>query len=478
MKNKVGILKALLYFLSIMLFSLNTYFAIHYRFLGNDKIKYIYFGVNLIIIVAIAILLYFRKLKKTTFVIIILYNLLSLFLFYNIVKAVDFIETLNNNGLTSEYTMSVAVRSNSEINNIEDLVNQKIQAPMDMDKENINLLLTDIKKKKKIDLKTVNGPSYTSDLDSLLRGDTKAIVVNSAYEDLIRTAYPEYDKQVKKIYEYKVIKDNSDLLFNRNKKLGDSFNIYVSGIDIYGPITTVSRSDVNIIATVNTKTKKILLTTVPRDSYVKIADGGKDQYDKLTHAGVYGINSSVHTLENLLDIKIDYYARVNFSRFMNIVDYVGGIEVNNDKAFTSYHGKYDFPVGNVELDSKKALGFVRERYSFEHGDQDRAKNQQKVLTELIRKMTKIKSLSNYEEIIYEIINSTQTNMPLDVMMNFVNKNFDSNTDFDIKDSRFEGVFVNGLPSYAMPDRKLNMFKLSEDSVIEAQKKIKDVLNGK
>ena len=106
-------------------------------------------------------------------------------------------------------------------------------------------------------------------------------------------------------------------------------------------------------------------------------DGGNNQGDKLTHAGIYGVDASIHTLENLYDIKIDYYVRLNFTSFLKLVDLVGGIDVENDQEFTSLHGNYHFPVGKVHLDSEQALGFVRERYSLEGGDNDRGKNQRK-----------------------------------------------------------------------------------------------------
>lgn len=110
----------------------------------------------------------------------------------------------------------------------------------------------------------------------------------------------------------------------------ESFNVYISGIDSFGSITSVSRSDVNIILTINQKTGEILLTTTPRDAYVPIAGGGNDQLDKLTHAGIYGVDASVQTLENLYGIDISYYARINFTSFLHMIDLIGDIEVYND----------------------------------------------------------------------------------------------------------------------------------------------------
>ena len=164
------------------------------------------------------------------------------------------------------------------------------------------------------------------------------MVLNSVFESVIENEHPDYASKIKKIYTYKISKkiENAQSPATNN----DVFNIYVSGIDTYGPVSSVSRSDVNIIMTVNRKTKKVLLTTTPRDAYVPIADGGNNQNDKLTHAGIYGVEASIHTLENLYGIKTNYYIRLNFTSFLKLVDLLGGIDVYNDQEFTSLHGNY------------------------------------------------------------------------------------------------------------------------------------------
>ncbi|MCC9732513.1 LCP family protein, partial [Streptococcus agalactiae] len=187
----------------------------------------------------------------------------------------------------------------------------------------------------------------------------------------------------------------------------------ISGIDTFGSISTVSRSDVNIIMTVNTNTHKVLLTTTPRDAYVKIPDGGGNQYDKLTHAGLYGVETSMKTLENLYDINLDYYARINFSSFLKLIDLLGGVTVYNDQAFTSKHGNFDFPVGQVTLNSEQALGFVRERYSLQGGDNDRGRNQEKVIAAIINKLASSQSVTKLNSITSQLQTSVQTNMTID-----------------------------------------------------------------
>ena len=230
--------------------------------------------------------------------------------------------------------------------------------------------------------------------------------------------------------------------------------------------------------TVNKKTGKILLTTTPRDSYVKIADGGNNQYDKLTHAGIYGVDASIHTLENLYDIKIDYYARLNFTSFTKIVDIIGGVDVYNDQSFVSHIGNYNFEPGMLHLDSAHALAFVRERYSLTDGDNDRGKNQEKVITAIIKKITSKQGLSNYQSIIKELSQSIQTNMPIETALGLANEQLSAGKDYNVASQALTGTGTMGLPSYAMPGATLYMTQINEQSLTEVTENIKDVLEGK
>lgn len=395
----------------------------------------------------------------------------SLFAFKSLV---DVAHNMNETASYSEIEMSVVVPSNSSVNDVSDLTS--VQAPTDADGSNINELLSHIKSEKGVDLATEKVDSYQAAYENLVNGSSQAMVFNSAYSSLLEMSYENYQSNLKTIYSYKIktsIKDEA--------KAHDSnvFNIYISGIDTYGSISTVSRSDVNLILTVNMNTHKILITETPRDAYVKIPDGGADQYDKLTHAGIYGVETSEKTLENLYGITIDYYARLNFDSFLKLIDALGGVTVYNSQAFTSLHGNYDFPVGNVTLDSDKALGFVRERYSLEHGDYDRGNNQMKVIQAILNKMTSLKSVSNYSTIISNVQDSIQTDMKLDTVMKLVNGQLDSGEKFTITSQEVTGTGSTGeLTSYAMPTAGLYMIQLDDASVAKASQAIKDVMEGK
>ena len=229
--------------------------------------------------------------------------------------------------------------------------------------------------------------------------------------------------------------------------------------------------------TVNMNTHKILLTTTPRDAYVKIPGGGADQYDKLTHAGIYGVETSEQTLEDLYGTKIDYYARINFTSFLKLIDQLGGVTVHNDQAFTQE--KFDFPVGDIQMNSEQALGFVRERYSLDGGDNDRGKNQEKVISAILNKLASLKSVSNFTSIVNNLQDSVQTNMSLNTINALANTQLESGSKFTVTSQAVTGTGSTGqLISYAMPNSSLYMMKLDNSSVESASQAIKNLMEEK
>lgn len=368
--------------------------------------------------------------------------------------------------------MSVVVLKDSDVHNVTQL--DSVTGPTDTDNDNIQKLIADIKTSQSKELTVEQSTSYLAAYKSLVSGEAKAIVLNSVFENIIESEYPDYASKIRKIYTKNITKEVAAPKVSKNK----SFNVYVSGIDTYGPISSVSRSDVNILMTVNQDSKKILLTTTPRDSYVPIADGGNNQKDKLTHAGIYGVDSSIHTLENLYGVDINYYVRLNFTSFLKLIDLLGGVDVYNDQEFTAHtNGKF-YPVGNVHLDSEQALGFVRERYSLADGDRDRGRNQQKVIVAIIQKLTSTEALKNYSDILQGLQDSLQTNMPIETMMDLVNTQLESGGSYKVNSQDLKGTGRMGLPSYAMPDSNLYMMEIDDSSLAAAKSAIQDVMEGR
>ncbi|MCS4487696.1 LCP family glycopolymer transferase CpsA [Streptococcus sciuri] len=455
--------------------SFYTIYAMYsYHFLAFRYINVLLTTLLLGALVVSLILILLKRAKKITTTLLAIVLVVTFSIIFAFRSAINLGESLNKSTFYSEVEMSVVVPKDSSITSIDQV--KTVEAPTSSDSENIAALIKQVKTDKGIDLQTTTVDSYQKAYTNLMEGSSQAMVLNSAYSSLLELQDKDFSSNLKTLYTYKVKKATKSSAVSTDK---DSFNIYVSGIDTYGSISTVSRSDVNIIMTVNLKTHKILLTTTPRDSYVQIPDGGNNQYDKLTHAGIYGVDTSRKTLENLYGITIDYYVRLNFTSFLKLIDEIGGITVYNDQAFTSYTNKnYSFGVGNVTLNSEGALAFVRERYSLENGDNDRGKNQEKVISAIVNKLVSFNSLTKLSAIVSNLQDSIQTNMPLSDIMEIANSQLSSDDKFTVASQAVSGTGSTGqLTSYAMPSASLYMMQLNQDSIDKAKAAINATLNG-
>ena len=425
-KKKKGIFSIFTYIFGVIaiLFTIYTMYSIHKFNLFNfhNISNYIYImGIIDIIIIIVCML----KLKKTAIVISILTIILNSVAFYGIQSVTGLFEKFNQNAKYEEIRVNIYTLKENEktdissiISDIEkgkDLIIMGSKNDEETAKKTKNKLVEDIVyknnklSKEKVDekLKIEYKNTYVETYKDIIDKKQEMMILNSAYEGILELNDEKYKDKIKSIYETDFKEEIKELEQEKTKeekqenqnnnqenkhisKKDGVYNIYISGIDVAGNIATVSRSDVNIIMTVNTKTKKILLTTTPRDTYLKIPGKGQDQYDKLTHAGMYGIQTSIATIQNLYDMDIDYYVRLNFTSFLNIINLVGNIEVYNDQAFKASHGGYHMPKGMITLDAKKALAFVTERFSLENGDYDRGKNQEKVIEAVIKKIANIR----------------------------------------------------------------------------------------
>lgn len=456
-----------LYAITLCLFLVTMY---RYNILDFRYLNYIVTLLLVGVAVLAGILMWRKKARIFTALLLVFSLVITSVGIYGMQEVVKFSTRLNSNSTFSEYEMSILVPANSDITDVRQLTS--ILAPAEYDQDNITALLENISKMESTQLVTSPTTSYLTAYQSMLNGESQAMVFNGVFTNILENEDPDFSSKVKKIYSFKVTQTVETAT---EQVSGDSFNIYISGIDTYGPISSVSRSDVNIIMTVNRATHKILLTTTPRDSYVAIADGGQNQYDKLTHAGIYGVNASVHTLENLYGIDISNYIRLNFTSFLQLIDLVGGIDVENTQEFTS--GGYNFPVGTVHLDAEQALIFVRERYSLANGDNDRGQNQEKVIAALIKKLSSPDNLANYQAILTGLEGSIQTDLSLETIMGLVNTQLESGTQFTVESQALTGTGRSDLSSYAMPGSQLYMMEINQDSLEQAKAAIQSVLDG-
>lgn len=331
--------------------------------------------------------------------------------------------------------MVVVVKKDDAANSLMDASMYRFGTQTAVDQENTQIMVDNINASLGREVKIEQYGTIQELANALLEGRVDAAIYNQALDGLITDAIEDYSDRVRVLYQYGIETE----IEQESVDVGEPFNVYISGIDVDGPIATNSRSDVNLIMTVNPNTKKILLTNTPRDYYVQIPDISGEQRDKLTHAGIYGVDASMKTLEQLYGIDISYYARVNFTSLVEIVDALGGVEVDSDFEFTTLHGDFKIQKGKNYLNGEQALGFSRERYSFEDGDNQRGKNQEKVLTAIIQKACTPAILKNAGEVITGVSDSVQTNMSSEEIAKFINAQIEEPSGWNIESQAVSGT---------------------------------------
>lgn len=302
------------------------------------------------------------------------------------------------------------------------------------------------------------------------------ILVNESTKNLLNTDLSDMNIKLKEIYKVYVSIEKSDIV-----KVVDvtktPFNIYIAGGDAYGSIDNVANTDVNMVATIDPVNRKILLTSIPRDYYVNLPSFGDDAYDKLTHAGYYGIEESVKAVENLLDIDINYYVKVNFSTIEGVINAIGGVDVYSDYSFCVEGGGPCYKKGYNHMDGKKALAFARERHSFKDGDVQRVKNQQKVLEAIINKVTSsIKLITNFSQILDSVSASFSTNMETKSINRLVKMQLNDMRGWSIETQNLVGTDLYTKNTYTFPNIELYVMKQDSNSVNEAKNKIEEYVD--
>ena len=265
-----------------------------------------------------------------------------------------------------------------------------------------------------------------------------------------------------------------------NKITKEPFVLYLSGVDNRGELTEKARSDVNILAVVNPTTKRVALINTPRDYYVDLA--GTDSKDKLTHAGLYGVETSMATLGNLYGIQVDHYIRIDFSGFISIIDAVGGVDVYSDQAFTSVGspGYYDPPTfaeGWNHLDGKSALAFARERHAFASGDIQRGINQMKVIDAMANKLKSPTVLMSFSKLMDAVSNCFVTSLSQEQISALVRMQLGDLANWDIESCSVTGSSGKSSQCYSAKGQSLYVMKPDESSVSKAKELIASVLGG-
>lgn len=310
-------------------------------------------------------------------------------------------------------------------------------------------------------------------VDALYAQDVKVIVINEANRNLIEDYYKTFSEDTRVLSTHSVetvIEEKKEQ--KKNDITTTPFNLYLSGIDLYGDIEQTSRSDVNVIMTVNPNTKQILLTTTPRDYYVPLSVSNGIP-DKLTHAGNHGVDCSIKTLEKLYDIDIDYYVRVNFTSVQKIVDLLGGIRLYSDFDFTSDWGP-SFKKGYNQVNGKQALAFCRERHHFANGDYQRGRNHQHMVEAILNKAMSPDILPNYAKLLKTVSKNFQTNMSAKQITALCKMQLDDMAQWKVKFANANGTGAMRT-TFSYQSRKLYVCLPDYNSVDKISKRIKKYL---
>lgn len=312
---------------------------------------------------------------------------------------------------------------------------------------------------------------------ALYDGEVDAIIYNSAYSNIIKEQYSTFTKDTKVIYKHNIVveieSDTSD------ESVTKPFAVYLSGIDTNGDITEQGRSDVNIVAVVNPTSHQVLLITTPRDYYVPIPGVSGGQDDKLTHAGIYGVDVSMQTLEELYDTDIEFFGRVNFTSMTSVVDALGGLDVESDLEFdTGWESGAEIHVneGMNHFDGISALAFCRERQALPDGDNGRGVHQQAVITAIIKKMMSPAMLRGASDIIESVSDGVDTNFTSSQIQSLIKTQLRTNAKWNIYSVAADGT--GGTDScYSSGDEELYVTYPDENSVAEIIGLIKKVKDG-
>lgn len=373
--------------------------------------------------------------------------------------------------------VSMYVMDDDPAQTVNDAANYEIGIMSSVDRENTDKTIDSIESQLGSQLNIQEYNTMFDLADALKSGEVGAIIINEAYVGIIGDV-ENYEWMTTDIRQITTVEHAVESSPEADAEVSDetqnTFVMYLSGIDTYGGISARSRSDVNILAVVNTDTKNILLLSTPRDFYVdySVTGGAKD---KLTHAGIYGIDASIDALERLYDIDVNYYLRINFTGFMDVIDALGGISVYSDYEFTVNNVK-TFQQGYNDVNGREALAFARERYSFADGDYQRGRNQMEVIRAVINKAASSSLLVNYTSVMDAIAGSFETNMPRSQIAALVRMQLSDMAQWNITSYTSSGQSMYA-ETFSMPGQDLYVIVPDENSIAEAKEQINAVLSG-
>ena len=385
-------------------------------------------------------------------------------------------------GVNTEVTeVGIYVRADDAADSVAATADYVYGVLTDLDRENSDKAIQEVDSEVGKSVQVQEYAGLTELVDGLLNGQTGAIILNSAYLSVIEEmdGYSDVSSRIKELTVKKVETTIEPQVTEsetaQNTKDGSVYTIFISGIDSRSGLVAKSRSDSNIIATVNTNTREVLLVSTPRDYFVPLSISN-GQKDKLTHAGIYGINVCMDTLGMLYNEDINYYFRINFAGFEQLIDALGGITVNSDYEFDSKNETgYHFNQGENFLNGEQALIFSRERYAFTEGDRQRGKNQMAVIKGVINKALSPELLKNYSSVLSSIQGCFETNISYEEIARLLQQQLNNGGSWNIVSYSVDGTGDTQKP-YSMSQKAYVMVP-DESTVQKAQQMMKKVRDG-
>lgn len=390
-------------------------------------------------------------------------------------------------------TTSIVALKSSSIKKEKDLKGKKIGTILDMDKKPTKRMLDDLNKDN-IKYTTKDYSNLDELMEAFYSGEVDAICLNEKYRDILHEtqAYFTFQTDTRIVHQnvhYTKVEKNDNPSDPVNDISKDAFTILVSGNDSYGTLQdSNTRSDANLLLTVNPKTGTILMTSIPRDYYVELVCPDDDpelacpegSYDKLTHSGLMGVKSTEETIEKALGIKINYNVRINFSSVVNLVDALDGIDLDIKKGeevdIFYVNSQPGLSVGKHHVDGETALAFARERHAYLDGDNQRVRNQQKVFKAIFKRIISPKMITNYGKFMDAIAVAFDTNLSGDEISKFVKYELDNMPNWKI-----ESYAIVAEPDYQFCYQSQSYASVvAQNDVMNeiAKKKIQAVLKGK
>ena len=435
--------------------------------------KYYYQMIGLLLIIGILFILsIFKSNKKFLLIISIISSIIiSIISFLGLIYLNSTNKLLDNISFIKEKSIYyIIVKKDSDYKKLSDLDNKNL-AIIENSSSNYQKALKEVNKK--ININTIKYKNINTIASDLVTGKVDSILLNSNSKRILDDMLKDFKNNTRVVDKVVIyVKRGKSTVINSN----EPFNVLISGIDTAGDINSVSRSDVNIVMTVNPKNHEILLTNIQRDMQVQL-HGTTGIKDKLTHAGIYGIDMSRQTIEDFLDTKIPYYIRVNFDSLVKVVDSIGGVDIDNDVAFKGYTRKFE--VGKLHLNGKEALEYARERKKMPSGDYTRGLHQEKIMEAIISKVTTSKKiLNNYSKFTSVLDEFIQTNIPSSTVKFYVREQLDTMPKWNVISRAVESSGSALIETYSMPGMNLYVAFPDEKSVKTSSRIINEMLDNK